>query len=73
MKKAVLTAIFLIFAVSLLFGCTQGNGNDNNLSGVAKVTTSADASKALNDVSGDISGISNSLNEIDKTLTDTNA
>jgi len=66
------TAIFLIITVLLagiLFfsGCVlldTGTSDDTN----AKITNDADAQKALNDVGTDISGINNSLSEIDQNL-----
>jgi hypothetical protein len=67
-----LIAVFLVLLVAssfLLFGCTSG-GTDTNTQ--VKITTADQANKTVGDVSSDISGISNSLDQIDQTLTDTN-
>lgn len=64
--KGIIVLVMVLLAISMLFfGCTQ-------LTSTTKVTSESDASKTLTDVGTDISGISQSLNDIDKTLTDTN-
>lgn len=70
MNKVIIAGIFLICALGLLFGCTMGGAQaDSNI----KITNSNEAIKVVNDVSTDISGISNTLGEIDAALTDTNS
>ena len=68
MKKAAIFLIMAVLVVGTLFfsGCVlPGTGtSDNNL----KITNDADAQKALNDIGTDISGINNSLSEMDENL-----
>lgn len=64
--KGIIVLVMVLLAISMLFfGCTQ-------LTSTTKVTSESDASKTLTDVGTDISGISQSLNDIDQSLTDTN-
>jgi len=70
MNKAIIALMVLGLALVLIFGCTQtGPGLDNNI----KVNSDLEASKTIDDVGSDISGINDSLSEIDLVLTDTNA
>jgi len=71
MKTMIAILLVALFVCSVfLLGCTQG-GIDTNTS--VKITSADQANKTVGDVSSDISGISNSLDQIDQTLTDTNA
>ena len=65
MKGIIVLAMVVLVLSLLFFGCTQGVTKTT-------VTSESDASKTLTDVGTDISGISQSLNEIDQSLTDTN-
>lgn len=71
--KAIIAVLVLIAAVTLLLGCTAPAGKDNNALNAVKVNSASDAANTLNDVSTDITGISNSLNSIDRALSDTNS
>ena len=72
MKKIIVTLIIMIAAIGLLFGCTGTNNSDANTTAV-KITSDKQATAAVNDVSTDISGISNTLNQINNAFVDTNA
>ncbi|MFA6269286.1 MAG: hypothetical protein WCW13_04480 [archaeon] len=64
MKATVLVIVLVLLVSMLFFGCTQTE---------QKITTPKAASAAIVDVGTDISGISESLGEIDKSLSDTNS
>lgn len=65
--KGIIVLAMVVLAISMIFfGCT-------GIQPTPKVTSDSEASKALVDVGTDISGISQSLNSIDKTLIDTNS
>jgi PBP1b-binding outer membrane lipoprotein LpoB len=64
MKTAVIIAMLVLAASMLFFGCTQTTN---------QVTNEKDASKAIADVGTDLSGVSQSLGEIDQALSDTNS
>jgi|GEM_PF-1553068 len=70
MNKTIILVIAVLAVCSLLFaGCVipaTGNGATN-------IASEKDAAKTIADVSTDLSGITNSLNEINSTLTDQNA
>ena len=72
MGKVIFTLVILIIALTIFFGCTTA-GTDSNVSTPVKINSPIEANEAINDVSTDISGISNLLDEIDNTLTDSNA
>ena len=68
MKKAIILLIALLMIGTLLFsGCTQQQPADKN------INSDSTAAKAISDVSSDILGVKNSLNEIDQNLTDQNS
>jgi len=60
MKYAALLVISLIAVAFLFFGCTSPTGS--------AVNSQAEADKTLADVGTDLSGINNSLEDIDNTL-----
>jgi len=67
MNKTVILVIAVLAVCAMLFsGCVTPTAGGTN------ITTDKDAAKAVADISTDISGISNSLNEIDSTFTDQN-
>lgn len=72
MQKIILVVLVLIISVSVLFGCTFV-GTDTNSQTAVKINSQSEAIKSVNDVSSDVSGIANSLDDIDQLLTDTNA
>ena len=65
--------VVLIVAAGLLFGCTGGGGKAIDANAAVKITSGTQAANAANDAASDISGISDSLNNIDKALTDSNS
>ncbi len=69
--KKIITILLIAMLIAALFGCTNPDtnppGTDQN--GQIKVTNQKEVSDTLSDVSTDISGINQSLNEIDDTLT----
>jgi outer membrane lipoprotein-sorting protein len=69
MKKIIVIVCVLLVATMLLSGCT-GEKNDDNTINEFKVSNQAEASQTLNDVSTNLSGISNSFDEINENLTD---
>lgn len=65
--RAIALVLIVLIAVSILFsGCVQPTTN-------VKVTNDTQASNTIADVGTDISGISQSLDDIDNTLSDTNS
>lgn len=73
MKKIICLLIVLVLVGTLLFGCTESAYNntlDNNTPNNFQVNNEAEAGATLNDIGTDIGGISDSLNEIDDTLTE---
>lgn len=72
MKKIIGILIVLVLVGTLLIGCTQPapDTNDTNTQADFTVENEADASATLNDIGTDIGGISDSLGEIDDTLTE---
>ncbi len=67
MNKAIILVIVVLAVFAMLFsGCITPPTDGTN------ITTDKDAANTLADVSTDISGIANSLNEIDNTFTDQN-
>ena len=69
MKKIIAIGITLVVLVAMVsyMGCTepeQPPADDGS-----KVTNQQEADSTLNDISTDLSGITNSLDEIDDTLT----
>lgn len=64
MKTIVLGVMLLLIISMLFFGCTQTSEQ--------KITNDSEASDAIIDVGTDVSGITQSLNEINDTFTDTN-
>ena len=65
MKKMIIV-IAVILVISLLFsGCVMPSTNN-------QITSEKDAAKTVSDISSDLTGIKNSLNEVDQTLTDQN-
>lgn len=67
MDKRIVIGLTLLVTVALLFGCTSGGGE------AVKINSNADAAKAINDVGTDLSGISNTLDDVDTAFTDTNS
>jgi outer membrane lipoprotein-sorting protein len=65
MRKIVLVIMGILAISMLFFGCIAPGTN--------QITTEKDAAKAVADISSDLTGIKNSLNEVDNTLTDQNA
>jgi len=69
MKKIIAITMVLILAITFL-GCTSPpDTNDTNTAAEFTVNNQTEADQTLNDVSTDLGGISNSLDEIDSTLT----
>lgn len=69
MNKAIILVMAVLIAGVIIFsGCTQVASE-----GATKITSDKDAAKAVADIGSDISGIKNSLNEVDNTLTDQNS
>ena len=65
MKRIISILILLLFIGTILFsGCYQTTQTT--------ITNDKEAAKAISDISTDLSGIKNSLNEVDQTLTDQN-
>jgi uncharacterized protein YxeA len=69
--KKILAILITAMLLAVLFGCTtiEPNPNGDDTNAQLKVTNQKEATDALSDVSTDISGINQSLNEIDDTLT----
>jgi hypothetical protein len=73
MKKIIGLLIVLILVGTLLLGCTEPaplDNNDTNTGADFTIENESDASETLNDIGTDIGGISDSLSEIDDTLTE---
>jgi PBP1b-binding outer membrane lipoprotein LpoB len=67
MNKAIILVILVLAVCAMFFsGCVAPPAGGIN------ITSDKDAASTIADVSTDISGIANSLNEIDKTFTDQN-
>jgi outer membrane lipoprotein-sorting protein len=66
MKKIiVLVLCFFLIITMLLSGCVQEDTLGEN-----KITSQSEVEQTINDVGTDLSGISNSLDEINQTLTE---
>ena len=67
--KTLAIILVVLMALTMLFGCTttQPVTGDNN---APKVTTDTEAGNALNDASTDISGVKQTLDDIENSLTE---
>ncbi|VVB76279.1 Uncharacterised protein [uncultured archaeon] len=69
MNKAIILVFAVLAVCAMLFsGCVIPSAG-----GGTNITSDKDAAKTVADISTDIFGITNSLNEIDKSLTDQNS
>ncbi len=64
MEKIIAVGIVLLLTFSMFFGCTQPDANDGT-----KITNDADAIETISDAGSDISGVTETLNDIDTDLT----
>jgi hypothetical protein len=70
---AALVAVVIVVAAALMLTSSMWMHTPSDANPAAKVTSEGDVSRTIDDVGSDISGISNSLNQIDSTLSDSNA
>ena len=61
--KKIISILIICLVIFSLFGCTQEEGT------TTKVTNDAEVASTIDDVGSDITGIANSLDDIDNTLT----
>ena len=64
--KAIAILIVILLALTMIIGCTEPVTDDN----APKVTTQDEVSNTLNDASTDLSGVKQTLDDIDNTLTE---
>jgi PBP1b-binding outer membrane lipoprotein LpoB len=69
MKKITIYVSIILIVTMLLLGCI-GGGEDANITEEFKVSNQSEANQAIIDVSTDLSGISNSFDEINENLVD---
>ena len=72
--KKIITILVLVAIVVLIMGCVApedvNTPTDTNTPNDFTVNSAAEASDATNDIGTDLSGIADSLDEIDNTLTE---
>ncbi len=68
--KKIITILVLISVVVLIVGCTAPEDTNTPTDTNFTVNTAAEASDATSDIGTDLSGITDSLDEIDNTLTE---